>query len=359
MSSMQANPLRSTTFAVYPAACAASKRCNCAVAARAALRPSSPAFAAATVPSSSTMAASPPNRALPFISPPSLRSVEVRVEDGDLKECSTAVCDFEFGNRPPRCDTTHARADAGRRLRGNEPIYGRGPEWLDRAMPEPVAAGERSCSSSRGQPQLAEDVRDVAVHGVLAEDETRCDLAIRTTLRDEVEHLQLASAQAAERSVGPFGRTRHARRAELLEHRLGAAAFPVGSDRSEVLDRGLHLALCLIGPAQRVEGCREVEPHSTGLEGSLAGGEQVERVLERASCSVVVAARCGQRSLGGGDRSENWPRAGSGGYLAELAQRVSGALMFTQAGQCLDCQLEACASLDPAGLGEPAEIAIS
>ena len=88
----------------------------------------------------------------------------------------------------------------------------------------------------------------MAVHRVFAENEARGDVAIGQSLGDEIEHLQLTSAQIAERAVRRFGGKRRARVAELLEHRLGAGAFAVCSDLAEVLDRGLDLALCLIGP---------------------------------------------------------------------------------------------------------------
>ena len=46
---------------------------------------------------------------------------------------------------------------------------------------------------ARGLRQLAQDVRDVPVHGVLAEDERRRDLPIREPGGDESEHLGLAT----------------------------------------------------------------------------------------------------------------------------------------------------------------------
>ena len=71
---------------------------------------------------------------------------------------------------------------------------------------EPVAAGQGRCSRARAQPELPKDVGDVAVHGVLAQNEARRDVAIRQSLGDEIEHLQLASAQSREWAVGRFDR---------------------------------------------------------------------------------------------------------------------------------------------------------
>jgi hypothetical protein len=72
---------------------------------------------------------------------------------------------------------------------------------------EPVSARERGRGCPRGKPQLAKDVRDVAVDGVLAENEALRDVVIRETLGNETEYLELARAQLGERRV----RTRPAR----------------------------------------------------------------------------------------------------------------------------------------------------
>ena len=52
-----------------------------------------------------------------------------------------------------------------------------------------AAAARDDCAS------LSQDVRDVAVHGVLAEDERRRDLAVREPCCDEAQHLRLAPAE--------------------------------------------------------------------------------------------------------------------------------------------------------------------
>ena len=120
----------------------------------------------------------------------------------------------------------------------------------------------------------------MAVHGVLAENEALRDVTIRETHSDQVEHLQLASAQPAERGVGHFGRKRHARFAELPEHRLGAGALRVCSDLPEVRDGSLDLVLCLIAASQCAQRCGEVEPHATGFERSITCREHIDCVLE-------------------------------------------------------------------------------
>src|SRR5512144_1638055 len=109
---------------------------------------------------------------------------------------------------------------------------------------EPLSASEGSCGRPRGKPQFAKDVRDVTVHGVLAEHEARGDIAIREAFSDQIEHLQLAPAQVTERGASQLGRKRRIRLAELHEHRLGAGALPVCSHLPEVRDRSLDLAPC-------------------------------------------------------------------------------------------------------------------
>lgn len=45
--------------------------------------------------------------------------------------------------------------------------------------------------------QLPQDVRDVPVHGVLADDELGCDLSVAPACRDECEHLTFTSREGA------------------------------------------------------------------------------------------------------------------------------------------------------------------
>jgi hypothetical protein len=53
----------------------------------------------------------------------------------------------------------------------------------------------RGCGGPRRLRELAQDVRDVPVHRVLAENERRRDLAVRQAGGDEPQHLRLAPAE--------------------------------------------------------------------------------------------------------------------------------------------------------------------
>src|SRR5439155_26721687 len=69
-----------------------------------------------------------------------------------------------------------------------------------------VLEGERGCSGSRGEPELREDVLDVASHRVLADHECRRDLAVALPGCDEPQHLELARRKtvlAGRRGVEP------------------------------------------------------------------------------------------------------------------------------------------------------------
>src|SRR5262249_34667467 len=111
---------------------------------------------------------------------------------------------------------------------------------------ESVPAGERRCGSSRAQLELAQDVRDVTGHGVLAENESRRDVPVGQSLGDEIEHLQFASAETSERTVGRVGANARNRLAEVPEHALAAVSLAVGSDLAKARDRGFDLTLCLV-----------------------------------------------------------------------------------------------------------------
>ena len=57
---------------------------------------------------------------------------------------------------------------------------------------EPRLVGDDHRLRPVAQPELAQDVADVRLHRLVAEDELLGDLAIRETLRDEPEDLGLA-----------------------------------------------------------------------------------------------------------------------------------------------------------------------
>jgi hypothetical protein len=56
-------------------------------------------------------------------------------------------------------------------------------------LSEPVSASEGSRGRPRGKLQLAEDVGDMAVDGVLAENQALRDVAVGETLGDQAENL--------------------------------------------------------------------------------------------------------------------------------------------------------------------------
>src|SRR5438128_2072381 len=76
---------------------------------------------------------------------------------------------------------------------------------------EPVPSGEGGGGCPRREPELPEDVGDVAIDGVLAENQPLRDVAIREALRDQLEHLELTRAQSAQRSLACAGREVHCR----------------------------------------------------------------------------------------------------------------------------------------------------
>ena len=104
----------------------------------------------------------------------------------------------------------------GRHSRADPPPHCAAPHQLLKC-PAPAGRGDRLACSTRtgsslgvepraGSPapprprvsdcvELAEDVRDVAVHGVLAQDERGRDLPVREARGDEPQHLGLASAE--------------------------------------------------------------------------------------------------------------------------------------------------------------------
>ena len=135
-------------------------------------------------------------------------------------------------------------------LRGNSPTYGPTPEWLDRAIAEPVSAGEGGGGCPRGEPELPEDVGDVAIDGVLAENQPLRDVAIRAAFRNQGEHLELAWAQSAQRSLARAGREVHRRVIEPPEHRIAAEPLSFRSHLPKVSKCSLDLAAGLILASQ-------------------------------------------------------------------------------------------------------------
>src|SRR2546428_2673014 len=224
---------------------------------------------------------------------------------------------------------------------------------------EPVPAGERGGGCPRREPELPEDVGDVAIDGVLAENQPLRDVAIGEAFRNQREHLEFASAQSAERSFDRGGGKPHCRVLDFPEHCLAARPLSVCSHLPKVGKCSLELAACAILVSECRQRCGEIEPHAPGFIAGIARREEVESVLERAPRGVVVALCRRQRSFGGKHRRADRPRLRTRRDPAELAQRTSGALVLTLERERPDCQLESDASLDPSRLGEAAEIAIS
>src|SRR5215213_11931961 len=92
------------------------------------------------------------------------------------------------------------------------------------ALPVPATSPGRAISRhgpgrggrARGDAELAEDVGDVAVDGVLAQHEPLGDLPVGEALGDELEHLALPRAERA-------GSARA--RPELVQARRGGGVF--------------------------------------------------------------------------------------------------------------------------------------
>jgi hypothetical protein len=69
-----------------------------------------------------------------------------------------------------------------------------------------VASHVSDRGGAGGEVQFREDVRDVPVHGVLAQGESRGDLPVAQTLRDQTQDFQLSLCQARKsvRLAGAF-----------------------------------------------------------------------------------------------------------------------------------------------------------
>jgi hypothetical protein len=102
----------------------------------------------------------------------------------------------------------------------------------------------------------------------------------------------------------------------------------------------------------------EVQPHTSGLEPSVARHEEIECILEGTPRSVVVASGHRQRPFRGVHGCEQRAPPRPRGDLAELPQRLGGAVVLCEARERPDNYLESRTALDPARIREPPEIAI-
>src|SRR5918996_3197522 len=136
---------------------------------------------------------------------------------------------------------------------------------------ESVATGEGRGGRSGRKFQLSQDVRDVAIDGVLAQNEPLGDVSVRETLGNQIEYLQLAPTQASEWGVDRFVGKPHARLSELSEHGLGTRALALRSQVPEVRDGGLDLAPGAVVAPERAQRLGEVKPDAGRLEAGIGG----------------------------------------------------------------------------------------
>src|ERR671930_551908 len=81
---------------------------------------------------------------------------------------------------------------------------------------EACFVGEYDCLDSVAEVELLEDVRDVCLHGRVADVELLADLRVGEAARDQAKHIQLAVGQLSEFS----GRFWVRDASELLDHAL-------------------------------------------------------------------------------------------------------------------------------------------
>src|ERR687898_2074969 len=96
-------------------------------------------------------------------------------------------------------------------------------------------SGVRSRSRPRGQVELAQDVGDVAMDGVLAHHQPRSDLPVRETLGKMAQNLALARRDPRRpRAIAPTDRA--------LKQAAGALGFGIGPQLHKATSRGSSLA---------------------------------------------------------------------------------------------------------------------
>jgi hydrogenase maturation protein HypF len=193
------------------------------------------------------------------------------------------------GRRTPRsAEATRARtapAAAERRRHLVRPGRDRrGARRLAGGVEEPGLVGEHDRLHAVAEAELGEDVRDVRLHGRLADEELAADLVVREAARDQAEDVELALGQLAE--LLRRGGVRDAR--ELLDHapRHGGGEERVaardGADRGEELLGRVVLEHEAAGArAQRlVDVLVEVEGGQDQDARGVVGGEDAPRRLE-------------------------------------------------------------------------------
>src|SRR5690349_4500840 len=107
------------------------------------------------------------------------------------------------------------------------------------ALEQTLAGGVRRGGGARGETQLGEQVRDVALDGVVAQAQPHRDVRIAQTLSHQSQDLELAPCE-----LGLATRALRPRRAlEPLESILGSPRVPLRAQRLERLERLACLAL--------------------------------------------------------------------------------------------------------------------
>jgi hypothetical protein len=150
----------------------------------------------------------------------------------------------------------------------------------------------RGRCGTRGHAQLGADVRDVPVHGVLAEHESRRDLLVTQPLGHEPKHLGLSPGQRRLRSIGPTAV------AKLGQEEIGPLGFSLRSQLPEGVARGAHLVR---GSLLATEGGERDRKAETGAPCFIRGStslEAVDGILERQACALVFAAGGREQALG-------------------------------------------------------------
>ena len=134
---------------------------------------------------------------------------------------------------------------------------------------------------ARGKIELAQQVRDVPVHGVLAHHQPLRDLPVRQPVGE-----QAAAPRARAASALPAARGRR-RRGEDPPRPPGVE---LRAQPEQAIQRGGRLALGHLGAAEREQARGKLEPRPRGLERRAAALEAVDRVLEQRASATVVAA---------------------------------------------------------------------
>jgi hypothetical protein len=141
-----------------------------------------------------------------------------------------------------------------------------------------------------GEAELPQDVRDVPVHGVLADHQPLGDLAVREPLGEQAQHLPLPRRHLRERIlVVACGRG---------DEEPGPLGLRLCSELGQGIQGSGRLAPGRIGTALGEEAGGELDPRPRGLEGRAASVETVDGVLQQRASASVVAAGGREHALG-------------------------------------------------------------